>query len=194
MVLRALAAAAVAAALIVIAAAAPSGASTSASGSADILLAFDTTGSMAPSIDATKRDVQSVLDSVGNLIPDARFAVASFRDRYYPGGSYSLLSPMTRDRTTLVSAINTLKAVGTLDRSKDTNAEAYNLLFNKTYTDGHIGWRSSARKLVIVIGDAEPHSAGSDGIPGCADKTPDWDGLDTRPSSARCVPRSSRWC
>ena len=53
-----------------------------------------------------------------------------------------------------------------LDRAarRDQDAEAYNLLFNKCYTDASIGWRAAARKIVVVIGDAEPHSAGAEGI------------------------------
>ena len=147
--------------------------------STDILLAFDTTGSMAPAIATAKRDATAIVASVSAFSPDARFAVASFRDRFYPGGSYSLLTPMTASSTALVNAVGKLQAVGTTNASKDTPAEAYNLLFHQTYADTRIGWRSEARKIVVVIGDAEPHSAGAEGIAGCADRTPDWDGLST---------------
>jgi hypothetical protein len=146
---------------------------------ADILLAFDTTGSMGPSIAAAKRDAQTVLASVGEFSPNARFAVAAFSDRFYPGAAYSLLSPMTAGEAPLVAAIAKLRVVDTLDPSKDTPAEAYNLLFRQSYADKRIGWRSGSRKIVVVIGDAEPHGAGADGIPGCVDKTEDWNGLDT---------------
>jgi hypothetical protein len=145
----------------------------------DILLAFDTTGSMAPSIAAAQRDAETILSVVGGFAPNARFAVASFRDRFYPGGSYTLVTPMTPDEASLTAAIAKLKAVKTTDSSKDTLAEAYNLLFRKTYTDSRIGWRSNSRKIVVVIGDAEPHSAGAEGVQGCADRTRDWDGLST---------------
>jgi hypothetical protein len=147
--------------------------------STDILLAFDTTGSMAPSIATAKNDATAIVASVSAFSPDTRFAVASFRDRFYPGGSYSLLAPMTASRNALVNAVGRLQAVGTTNKSKDTPAEAYNLFFHQTYTDTRIGWRPGARKIVVVIGDAEPHSAGAEGIAGCADRTPDWDGLST---------------
>jgi hypothetical protein len=145
----------------------------------DILFAFDTTGSMAPSIAAAKQDAQVILSSVSQFTSNARFAVASFRDRYYPGGQYTLLSSFSSSSDALVAALTKLEAVDTTDAAKDTNAEAYNLLFHETYSDPHIGWNPSARKVVVVIGDAEPHSAGADGIPGCADKTPDWNSLNT---------------
>ena len=145
----------------------------------DILLAFDTTGSMAPSIEAAQRDAQTIVSAVGGFAPNTRFAVASFRDRYYPGGSYTLITPMTPDEESLTAAIGKLKAVETTDPSKDTLAEAYNLLFRKTHTDSRIGWRGNSRKIVVVIGDAEPHSAGAESVPGCMDRTRDWDGLST---------------
>jgi hypothetical protein len=145
----------------------------------DILIAFDTTGSMAPSIAAAKQDAQTILSSVSQFTSNARFAVASFRDRFYPGGQYSLLSSFSSSSSALVAAIAKLKAVNTTDAAKDTNAEAYNLLFHQSYSDPNIGWNPNARKVVIVIGDAEPHSAGAEGIPGCLDTTPDWNGYST---------------
>jgi hypothetical protein len=157
-----------------------SGARSGAAPTTDILLAFDTTGSMAPSIAAAKADAQTVLAAVSQFTPNARFAVASFRDRFYPGGAYTLVSPMTGSRSALVGALRQLRAVGTTDPTKDTPAEAYNLLFHQTYTDQRIGWRPGARKIVVVIGDAEPHSAGAEGIAGCLDKTSDWNGLSAR--------------
>jgi hypothetical protein len=153
--------------------------SSAASEATDVLLAFDTTGSMGPSIAAAQHDAETIVSAVGGFAPNSRFAVASFRDRFYPGGSYTLVTSMTPSKAAVSAAIGKLKAVDTLDASKDTPAEAYNLLFHKSYTDGRIGWRAGARKIVIVIGDAEPHSAGADGLAGCVDKTHDWDGLTT---------------
>lgn len=169
----------------VVALAIPAGGSSHPAGSraegqaTDILFAFDTTGSMAPSIAAAKQDAQVILSSVSQFTANARFAVVSFRDRFYPGGDYTLLSSFNSSSDALVAALDKLKAVDTTNAAKDTNAEAYNLLFHQTYSDPHIGWDPSARKVVVVIGDAEPHSAGADGIPGCADKTPDWNDLNT---------------
>jgi hypothetical protein len=145
----------------------------------DIMLAFDSTGSMGPSIAAAQREAQALINAVNPLAPGTRYAVASFRDRFYPGGEYTLLSPMTSNVTKLVAAIDQLKSVQSTRPDVDTSAEAYNRLFHETYTDTHIGWRAAARKIVIVIGDAEPHNAGGDGLPGCQDGTKDWDGLDT---------------
>lgn len=154
------------------------GSNASPVGPTDILLAFDTTSSMGPSIAAAEHDAQQILASVREFSPDAHFAVASFRDRFYAGGEYSLLTPMTSDRAKVVSALGRLKPVSSANPA-NTPAEAYNLLFHQSYSDAHIGWRAAARKIVVVIGDAEPHGAGTDGLEGCKDRTADWDKLDT---------------
>jgi hypothetical protein len=147
--------------------------------STDVLLAFDTTGSMGPSIAAAQRDAATIVSAVGGFAPNTRFAVASFRDRFYPGGQYTLVTPMTGSTAAVSAAIGKLQAVSTTDPVRDQDAEAYNLLFNKSYTDSSIGWRAASRKIVVVIGDAEPHSAGAEGLAGCADTTHDWNNLST---------------
>ncbi len=147
--------------------------------STDVLLAFDTTGSMGPSIAAAQRDAETIVSTVGGFAPNTRFAVASFRDRFYPGGQYTLVSPMTASKAAVSAAIGKLQAVSTTDSVRDTAAEAYNLLFHNSYSDAKIGWRPASRKIVVVIGDAEPHSAGAEGLSGCADTTRDWNNLST---------------
>jgi len=145
----------------------------------DILLAFDATNSMGPSIAAAQNETESLIAAVSGVAPGARFAVASFRDRFYPGGEYTLETPMTSDKDTITAAVGRVKPVQTTNEAQNTAAEAYNLLFHQTYSDPRIGWRGASRKIVVVIGDAEPHGAGADGLAGCKDTTHDWDDLDT---------------
>jgi hypothetical protein len=42
-----------------------------------------------------------------------------------------------------------------------------------------LGFRPGSRKLLFVLGDAEPHGAGRDGLAGCSDDSGDPHGLDT---------------
>ena len=58
-------------------------------------------------------------------------------------------------------------------------AESYNLALHMSYSDTRIGWRPSARKIVVVLGDAEPNGAGTAGLPGCRDRSSDPEGLST---------------
>jgi hypothetical protein len=81
---------------------------------------------------------------------------------------------MTGDATKIDNAIDTLAPSGGNDYP-----EAYNLVFQKS-TDAATGWRTGSRKLVVVIGDAEPHGAGTDGFAGCADHSADPHALSTK--------------
>jgi hypothetical protein len=149
-----------------------------APGQIDVELAFDTTGSMGPSIEQAKRDGASIVARVRDVLPDTQFAVVSFRDYGNPGGEYEVLQPMTGDVAAVQTALGKLRLAS--NRSPlNTAAEEYNLLFQNSYTDAAIAWRPEARKVVVVVGDAQPHGAGTSGIPGCTDTSFDYHGLNT---------------
>ena len=71
---------------------------------------------------------------------------------------------MTGDAVKVDGAIDTLSANGGEDYP-----EAYNLVFQNS-SDPATGWRANSRKLVVVIGDAEPHGAGTAGFGGCSSR------------------------
>jgi hypothetical protein len=165
--------------------------------SADVEIAIDTTGSMQPSINQAKADAVAIVTGVQGSVPDTQFAVVQFKDfctttsptsgpgctnpgdGVYAGDypEYAVVQTMTSNATSVQNAINGLSADGGGDA-----AEAYNLVFHNSYTpslDGAIGWRPGTRKFVVVIGDAQPHGAGSSGFPGCTDTTADPHGLNT---------------
>jgi hypothetical protein len=127
---------------------------------------------MGPSISQAQSDAKRLVDDIQGRYPGALFAVVNFRDAA-DTPEYELLQPMTGDAQKVDSAIDTLSANGGGDYP-----EAYNLVFKRS-SDPATGWRASSRKLVIVIGDAEPHGAGTAGFTGCSDTTTDPHGLDT---------------
>jgi hypothetical protein len=139
---------------------------------ADIELAIDTTGSMDPSIAQAKADALAIVSQVQAQVPDTQFAVVQFKDS---GDSpeYALEQAMTSSGAAVQTALNGLSAAGGGD-----NPEAYNLVFDNADAAA-TGWRSGTRKFVVVIGDAEPHGAGSAGFAGCADTSADPHGLNT---------------
>jgi hypothetical protein len=139
----------------------------------DIELAFDTTGSMGGSIDQAQDDAKTLVNDVEAKYPGSLFAVVQFQDSF-DTPEYELLQAMTSDADQVDAAIDTLGPGGGGDLP-----EAYNLVFQNSVTDGATGWRSSSRKLVIVIGDAEPHGAGTAGFAGCSDTSADPHGLNT---------------
>jgi hypothetical protein len=145
----------------------------------DVELAFDTTSSMTPSLDRARQDALEVVAGVRNIVPDARFGVVSFRERGNPGGEYETLQPLTADTAAVQRALGKLRAIPDPSPS-NLPEESYNLAFHRSYTDDALGWRPDARKIVVVIGDAEPFHAGSAGIPGCQSTHDDPDGLNVK--------------
>jgi hypothetical protein len=171
------------AALIALFSGSPSGAASASTfaetpGQIDIELAFDATGSMGLSIEQAKRDGASIVARVRDVFPDTHFAVVSFRDYGNPSGDYEVLQPMTGDIAAVQAGFAKLKLASNTS-PLNTPAEEYNLAFYKSYTDGAIAWRPQSRKVVVVVGDAQPHGAGMSGIAGCTDTSIDHYGLKT---------------
>jgi len=144
----------------------------------DVEIAIDGTGSMASAIARAKSVGARAVSGVSSFLPDSRFAVVVFRDHGNPAGEYQLLQPLTGDAAKVQDGLN---RVTTHSNSSPDNgpAESYNLAFQKSYSDARIGWRPSARKIVVVLGDAEPNGAGTAGLPGCHDRSHDPEGLST---------------
>lgn len=153
-------------------------------GQIDVELAFDTTPSMRSTIEQAKRDGASIVARVREAFPETRFAVVSFRDYGNANGDYEVLQPMTDDIGSVQAAFPKLRLARN-SSPLNTAAEEYNLLFQKSYTDAAINWRSQARKVVVVLGDAQPHGAGTSGIAGCTDTSVDYYGLNTADVLAR---------
>ena len=144
----------------------------------DIEFAFDSTGSMGPTIAQAKKDAETIMEAVRRLHPDARFAVVAFRDPGYPAPEYEVLQRFTADVNAVRAGFGRLRSVTTSDPG-NVPSEAYNLVFQRSVTDDSLRWRPSSRKVVVVLGDGEPHGAGAVGIRGCRDTAPDLRGLKT---------------
>ena len=169
-------------ALIVLAIAGGSSAPSSAADagpSVDIELAFDTTGSMAPSLARARQDAQKILAGVRAVVPGARFAVVAFRDPGNPGGEYETLQPLTTDSAAIERALGRLRAVHNTSPG-NLSVELYNLAFHRSFTESGLKWAQGSRKIVVVMGDAEGYGGGSSGLPGCSDTHPAPDGLELR--------------
>jgi hypothetical protein len=133
---------------------------------------------MRPSIEQAKRDGATIVARVRDAFPDTHFSVVSFRDYGNPSGDYEVLQPMTGDIGAVEAAFGKLRTASN-SSPLNTPAEEYNLLFHKSYTDAAIAWRPQARKVVVVVGDGQPHSAGTSGVAGCTDTSTDYYGLNT---------------
>jgi hypothetical protein len=140
----------------------------------DIEIAIDTTGSMTPSIENAQRDARKIVANTQQTLPNARFAIVQFRDES-DSPEYEVVQPLTADGGAVAAAIGRLHADGGGD-----SPESYNLVFQRAVTEqAALGFRPGSRKLLFVLGDAEPHGAGGDGLAGCSDDSRDPHGLDT---------------
>jgi hypothetical protein len=142
----------------------------------DVALVFDTTASLGEMLAEAGGEAGRVVQEIQSHVPDAQFAVAQFKDK---GDSpeYRVEQAMTGSASKISAAVGRLTSRGGGDLP-----EAYNLAFTKSFTPasgGNLGWRTFSRKIVVVLGDAEPHGAGAAGIEGCEDTSADPQGLNT---------------
>jgi len=125
---------------------------------ADVLFAFDTTGSMGPVLDSAKANAVTIMNNLAAVIPDIQFGVVDLRD--YPLAPYGdpgdwpylLRQPITNNRSGISAAIAATSAGGGND-----GPEAYSRALHETNADAEIRWRPDARHFIVMFGDNVPH-------------------------------------
>jgi hypothetical protein len=166
----------------------------------DVLFTFDLTGSMFGAIGAAKTGSVDIMNAVAGVITDVQFGVVSYRDYpgnytnppdceydlfgwgYMPyGGSsdfpYALNQGITADGSLISAAIAPFTAGGGAD-----GPESYARVMYETYSDGAIGWRTGAKRMVVNFADNIPHDCdlgtgwdpGRDAVIGTSDDL-DWE-------------------
>ena len=142
-------------------------------GAADIIIAIDTTGSMANAIAQAKAQATALCNNVQSSIPGARFAVIDFKDvpdRPTTNGVLILTPTFTSSCAVVQTAINTMSASGGGDF-----AEAYNWVFHDAYSDATLNAsrNPNAVQFLVVLGDAPPHNSPAPTVaPGCGNQPP----------------------
>jgi len=129
-----------------------------APGRADVLFAFDASGSMSDEINSARTNAISIMNNLAGLIPDVQFGVMDFLD--YPispyGGTsdhaYLLRQAITSDRNAVQTAMNAITTGW-----GDDGPEAYSRALYESYSDSTIGWRTDARRFVVMFGDSVAH-------------------------------------
>jgi hypothetical protein len=146
----------------------------------DVVFLFDTTGSMQWIITSMQQKAIEIMNNIKAVIPDTAFGVASIAD--YPNtytsygytGMYGLQSgidvlgrqtsdypyrqeiDITSDTAQVSEAINSM-VFGTSVVPQDF-AECYARGISESL---HFSWRDGAKHIVVLIGDAPPHSSPS---------------------------------
>jgi hypothetical protein len=115
----------------------------------DIVISFDTTGSMYPCLAEVKRNVSAMTERLFREIPSLRIAVIAHGD-YCDHDKVITQLDFTDDQTQIKTFIQNAPSTNGGDYP-----ECYELVL---YTIKSLSWRSDATmKSLILIGDAPPH-------------------------------------
>lgn len=121
----------------------------SQSQSIEVLVTFDTTGSMYPCLTQVRRNVAEMLKTLFDKVPSARLAVLAHGDY---GNSYVTKSiDLTTNKDALIKFVETVEPC-TVNRDWP---ECYELALREAHTN--FSWTPGAQKAIVMIGDAVPH-------------------------------------
>lgn len=118
--------------------------------SVDIVVSFDTTGSMNPCISEVRRKVAEFIDTLFNQVPDLRIGLIAHGD-YCDYPRTITKQELTSDRAALVRFVQTVQQTHGGD-----NDECYEYVLQQAL---YFDWRAN-NKAFVLIGDADPHSVG----------------------------------
>lgn len=127
-------------------------------GMLDMVIAFDTTGSMLAYINAVKTHVKELVPKLFSSNPDLRIGIVAFgdycdmRSKDNFGKAYQVLD-LTNDENKIIKFINEAQ-----DTSGGDGDEFYELVIKKITEE--TAWREGSTKAVLLIADAAPHKVG----------------------------------
>ena len=115
----------------------------------DIAIVFDSTGSMSAEISQIKKDIERICNTLFELIPQTRISICTYRDRdeeYVVKGQ-----KLTKSVDRVVTFLYQASAMGGGDAPESVDA-------GLEWAMEKNSWRRSARKVILVFGDAPPHA------------------------------------
>lgn len=127
-------------------------------GQLDMVIAFDTTGSMAAYIDDVRKEVSELIPRLFRANPDLRLGIVAFGDycdmpnAQEFGDAYQCIQ-LTENENALVKFVIESKNTGGGDGD-----EFYELVIKKIVEE--TDWRPDSTKAVLLIADAMPHAIG----------------------------------
>lgn len=114
----------------------------------DIVITFDSTGSMAGEINEVKRQIKRIGGTLVKMIPKARISICTYRDE---GDEYVVKGlPLTGDIQAVDEYLSKIRAGGGGD---EPEAVHEGLRWSMSYNE----FNPRARKVILVFGDAPPH-------------------------------------
>lgn len=116
----------------------------------DILISFDSTGSMYPALSEVRRRVSDFIDTLFDSHDDLHMGILAHGDYIdYDRPYLTKHVDLTNNKETLKHFVNTVERTNGGDSD-----EAYELVLHEAQ---YMSWRKNAKKVFILIGDAEPH-------------------------------------
>lgn len=119
----------------------------------DIVITFDSTGSMQGEIDQVKSQIERIGRVLYELVPKTRISICTYRDEsdlYVVKGL-----PLTQDLDEVVEYLSDIEAGGGGDEPEAVNhGLRWSIEKNR--------FRRRARKIILVFGDAPPHASRMD--------------------------------
>ncbi len=116
----------------------------------EIVFVFDSTGSMTRTILDTKATIAQMLVVLRALVPDARIGLVTYRDHGQRERYLVQQVPLGFDFWRASNFVQFVTAEGGGDRAEDVRA-GLQAAFQQN-------WRSGARRVVVLAGDAPPHA------------------------------------
>ncbi len=114
----------------------------------DIAITFDSTGSMQGEIDQVKSQIERIGKILQRLIPSVRISICTYRDS---GDEYVVKGlPLTENLGEVVGFLSGIRAAGGGDEPEAVDEGLRWVIENNQFRD-------SARKVILLFGDAPPH-------------------------------------
>ena len=118
----------------------------------DLVVSFDTTGSMYPVLSQVRNDVANFISNMFAEFTDLRLGIIAHGDYCDKDNPYTIrIMDLTTDEKKLCSFVK--ETAQTYGGDSD---ECYELVLNSAYKQ--LKWRDDADKIFILIGDASPHA------------------------------------
>ena len=116
----------------------------------DIVICFDSTGSMGGEISTVKKKIQRIGTALLQMIPKTRISICTYRDRSQFEEYVVKGIPLTSNLSEVVGFLDGIEAGGGGDTPEAVLAGMKWAIDNNSF-------RRRARKVILVFGDAPPH-------------------------------------
>ncbi len=131
----------------------------------DIVLTFDSTGSMQGEIDQVKGQIRRLGSTLLTLVPKARISLCTYRDQ---GDEYVVRGlPLTNNLQQIEHYLSGIRAGGGGDAPEAVHEGI-------RWSIEQNSFRPRARKIILVFGDAPPHQ---ENLPTCLRLASDFHGM-----------------